>query len=496
MKNIIKTLVFLLIIFLSIGKSYAEVPYEVWKTKSTSRITVSKDFDVIVIDWKAYDTDVNYNPKKWEIDTRVKTRLSGVSYSLEFRNVWVMWNEKWSVFGGYEKAKLVVNYNVEKTYHLEDTGIEHPLLGMNFYEEKEDETQYIDSLVYDLIFYWWPYWEFLYKDKEWAFHSVWKVVEGKYAYLSHIPNNPYAANNAKIPIEYKMFWKWMEILEEAPCKDSWIRFSDFNGEVMVRPDNDEDAWYWAELDIILCVNDHVMTWEDSTCVLSLADMTSFKMKPESEIILSTPPSKENKLKLVAWKILVNIKQMLKTGTMEVEMSQATSWAKWTIFELEETWTESKIKVFEWKVEFISKATWEKSLVSIWEAQTATSSWLSEKIKYSTKDEEETKKFNEINKQKKDWERMQESALKPLLSQEKIDSIRIKDPKRWEIKLDPDSIAPDWKEEKKWVSNKKDWEKQTLSEEDSSISFWKIILLIIIIFWGYFYFKKQKNLPKD
>jgi hypothetical protein len=47
------------------------------------------------------------------------------------------------------------------------------------------------------------------------------------------------------------------------------------------------------------VDDHIKTEDDSFCVLSLADMTTFKMKPESEIILSSSPKNESKLNLIA-----------------------------------------------------------------------------------------------------------------------------------------------------------------------------------------------------
>lgn len=119
-----------------------------------------------------------------------------------------------------------------------------------------------------------------------------------------------------------------------PCsvvwaKDSGIRFSDYSGEVMVRPDSDEDAWYGAELDMVLNVDDHVKTGDDSSAVLSLVDMTTFVMKPNSEIILSTPPEKENKVKLIAGKVWVNVKRMIKDGTMDVEMSQAVAGIKGT-----------------------------------------------------------------------------------------------------------------------------------------------------------------------
>ena len=113
------------------------------------------------------------------------------------------------------------------------------------------------------------------------------------------------------------------------AKDSGIRFSDFDGEVQVRPDSDEDAWDTAEIDMVLNVDDHIKTGDDSTAVLSLTDMTTFVMKPDSEIILATPPEKENKIKLIAGKVWVNVKRMVKDGTMDVEMSQAVAGIKGT-----------------------------------------------------------------------------------------------------------------------------------------------------------------------
>ncbi len=479
--SILKLLAILLITIFSIWKSYADVPYEVWKTKTTSTAIDRGDegiYEVIIKNWKIIN-DSWYNPWKWKLDTRVKTRLSGIKYSLEFRNVWIMWNKGWTSFGGYEKAKLIISFNIKEAYHMYDTGITNPMFNANYVEEKEDEIEYIDDLEFDLVFSWWPYWDFTFKDKKWTIYQIWHVVDWKYVQLNHFPYNMTKLTlglwDIKIPVWATMFTKWMEKLIKAPCKDSWIRFNDYNWEVMYRPDDDEEAWASAEMDAVLCVNTHIRTWDDSFCILSLNDMTSFRMKPNSELILSSPPERESKFKLIMWKIFVNVKQMLKDGTMDVEMSQAVAWIKWTIFELEETWTQSKIKVFEWTVEFKSKATWKKSMVWKWETQTATSSGLWEK---TTKDNREV--FKKINKERQEWLKMKKTPLKPLLSKEEIAKIKIKDSKRWEIKLDPDSVAPDWTKEKKWVFSGKD---------NSSNNILLLFLLIIIIAWGYFYLKK-------
>ena len=113
------------------------------------------------------------------------------------------------------------------------------------------------------------------------------------------------------------------------AQDSGVKFSDLSGEVLVRPDEDRLAWEFADLEMILNIMDHIQTKKDSSAILSLADMTTFVMKPESEIILNTESEKENKIQLLAGKVWVNVKKMVKDGTVDVEMSQAVAGIKGT-----------------------------------------------------------------------------------------------------------------------------------------------------------------------
>lgn len=113
------------------------------------------------------------------------------------------------------------------------------------------------------------------------------------------------------------------------AKDSGVRFSDLSGEVLVRPDENKLGWEFAELEMILNVMDHIQTKKESSAILSLADMTTFVMKPESEIILDTESEKESKIQLLNGKVWVNVKKMIKDGSMNVEMSQAVAGIKGT-----------------------------------------------------------------------------------------------------------------------------------------------------------------------
>lgn len=491
MKNILKILLVLVITFFSDLNIYADVPYEVFKTQSVSEVTIRNSNNVIVKDGKAVSENSWYTKKAWTVDKRVKTKLSGINYKLEFRNVWSMWNEGWTSLGWYDKAKLTISYIIEKAYHLYDTGVAHPMFeNNNFFEEAEDEIQYIDDIELDLVFDWWPYGSFRIANKDGSFSTVWNIVDWRYAYLANIPNNYYGVwNDVQIPIEEKMFEEWMNKLVDPPCRDSWIRFSDYNWEVTYWLDvEDRDSFNIAELDAILCVDTIISTWDDSTCVLSLADMTTFKMKPNSDIILSNP-KEESKVELIGWKILVNIKRMFKGQSIDVKMSQAMAWARWTIFELEETWTESKIKVFEWAVEFTSNSTWEKSLVWLWETQGATSEWLLEK---TSKDDKEV--FKKINKERQEWEKIKETPLNTLLTQEEINKIRVRDPDRDEIPLDPGSIAPNEEESSNMeVSNESNEEvvnEGEYEEESGSNTKYIILILVLSILW-FMYMKKSK-----
>ena len=139
-------------------------------------------------------------------------------------------------------------------------------------------------------------------------------------------------------------------------KDSGIRVSDLYGEVLVRRGDNEDVWELVELDTILYVGDHIKTSGDSGCILSMLDMTTFVIKPESEIIITVPSGQDSKIDLVLGNIYTNIQKVITHGTMEVEMNQACAGIKGTTFVCEETGSKSTLKVLEGKVNFTSKIT--------------------------------------------------------------------------------------------------------------------------------------------
>ena len=152
----------------------------------------------------------------------------------------------------------------------------------------------------------------------------------------------------------------------SPCfaaEDSGIKFSDLHGEVTVRPDDNEEGWELAELSSKLNVLDHVKTEQDSGAILSMQDMTTFVVKPESEIILTVPSGQDSKVTLVAGNIWVNVKKMVTNGTMEVEMSQAVAGIKGTNITCQTSRDEDRIQVLRGIAEVLIRETQERMTVA-------------------------------------------------------------------------------------------------------------------------------------
>jgi hypothetical protein len=168
-------------------------------------------------------------------------------------------------------------------------------------------------------------------------------------------------------------WKF----DETQLEDSGARFSSLMGEVEVRHEKDT-TWMFAKLNIPLYVLDHVKTGDESQAIVGFSDLSTFLLKADSEIVITTPLKKDSKLKLVGGNIMANVKKLLKDGTMEIEMSQAVAGIKGTRFVLTETGSESKIEVAEGVVEFRSKVDNSIAMVGSGETVTATAVGLGEK----------------------------------------------------------------------------------------------------------------------
>jgi hypothetical protein len=151
---------------------------------------------------------------------------------------------------------------------------------------------------------------------------------------------------------------WSNYVEDRSSPSGQVsicRIADLYGEVNVRPnDEDDDAYIFAWSGMQLYHNDRVKTLTRSGCIISFSDMSSYIMKEDSTIVLDIANEKESKIALVAGNVWINLKRLIKDGSMEVEMSQAIAGARGTTFICEENNGVSVLKVFEGTVEFSSK----------------------------------------------------------------------------------------------------------------------------------------------
>jgi hypothetical protein len=194
-----------------------------------------------------------------------------------------------------------------------------------------------------------------------------------------------SGHHASIPVDNpSIFNGWVETTDKR--EDSGAGFSDLMGQVEVNyPDAngnyDEENWTSAKLvqGQTFPVGTHIKTFENSSAIISFADASSFTLKPESEIIISSARDEVGTkviLKMLIGNMWANIKKMAKDGSMQVEMSQAVAGIKGTTFVVEETGTTSTLKVIEGTVEFTSLSIGNVATVTTGQHVTATTTGLS------------------------------------------------------------------------------------------------------------------------
>ncbi len=181
--------------------------------------------------------------------------------------------------------------------------------------------------------------------------------------------------------------------------DSQARFNSITGEVgyaHCNKDGQTEEWIPATPKVKLLVDDHISTGADSFAILQFQDMTTFQMKPDTEVIVKSPPAQETKLGLVSGHLWINFKKMLTNGTMEVEMGQAVAGIKGTTLVLEQINGTSSLKVIEGVVSFTSKETGESIDVQAGEKVSADFNGLSKVEKFDVeKENAEWKKPDEV-----------------------------------------------------------------------------------------------------
>ncbi len=175
----------------------------------------------------------------------------------------------------------------------------------------------------------------------------------------------------------------------APLEDSGIKINHRDGQLEIACPPDLDAWDVLKEGRVIYTHCHIKTGEDSTVQLDFPDMTSFKMRPETEIVIDAPP-KQSKIGLLAGNIWANVKKMATGGTMEVHGSQAVAGIKGTTFEMIETGETTTLKVIEGAVEFRDKADGKTEMVNTGEALAVDLRGFGEKTKFDPSTETDNK----------------------------------------------------------------------------------------------------------
>lgn len=190
--------------------------------------------------------------------------------------------------------------------------------------------------------------------------------------------------------------------------DSGTRFAGITGQVEWRNDDDPEGWRLVKLDTVIPVGAHIKTDDDSSAILSFADMSTFNLKAGSEVVVESPPEKDSKIKLVAGNVWANIKKMVKDGTMEMEMNQAVAGIKGTTFVCEENNGKSTLKVLDGTVDFKLKKTGEVIQIKGGEKIEADANGPSLIAKFDTSDEIES--WIVLNEP--DWSKLDQEEQQP------------------------------------------------------------------------------------
>ncbi|MDD4858685.1 MAG: FecR domain-containing protein [Dehalococcoidales bacterium] len=131
------------------------------------------------------------------------------------------------------------------------------------------------------------------------------------------------------------------------------KFSGINGQVEVLLPGARE-WDFADLSSELPPGTRIKTGIDSTCVLSFGDMSTFVLKPESEVIVAEKPDAKS-VKTFKGNVWANLKKTVTDGTMDIEMNQGICGIKGTTIVIEETADgTSAVKVIEGAVQVTEK----------------------------------------------------------------------------------------------------------------------------------------------
>lgn len=193
-------------------------------------------------------------------------------------------------------------------------------------------------------------------------------------YIDGLPSGNYSKKGSAAILNNTDFWrkweenakKWTpEEIQEAKKAPSIVKFGGLTGETLVLRawDEDIDQAIFADYDTPLYHGDLIITNTRSGAILSWSDMSTFVVSEDSCIQLDIKHEEKSKVALISGNVWINIKKMIKGGSMEVKMGHAVLGIKGTTFICEESDGVSAVKVFEGTVEVTAEATGKSVMVS-------------------------------------------------------------------------------------------------------------------------------------
>ena len=167
----------------------------------------------------------------------------------------------------------------------------------------------------------------------------------------------------------------------APCDnpgaDSGARFSWISKEVEVFPESDPSAIFSAKPSTALRVYDHVITGEESSTMITFADLSTLVMKAESEVVIWCPELQSPRIEYTKGTFWTSIKKAILGDAIEAKTRLATLGIRGTTFVTEVTPDSTTLKVIEGEIEFSSIVTGEQTRVAAGESATAAMGGLSD-----------------------------------------------------------------------------------------------------------------------
>ena len=157
---------------------------------------------------------------------------------------------------------------------------------------------------------------------------------------------------------------WYNKYDKSQGSEYWdlkggsITVVDISGEAnMKRYNEDEDGYYYVEVGMKMTHGDQIKVLPKSTVVLQYPDLTTVVIRADSTIVYDDPRDLSHPLmRHLAGNIWVNLKKMVKDGSMEVEMGQAVAGIKGTIISTSVTEDGNEIYLFTSSATVTSKIT--------------------------------------------------------------------------------------------------------------------------------------------